>query len=248
MPIPEDTCVSLEIDIQALLGLNVTLPGGVSLNAKLEAGEFPSLSGIVASVLEPLNAALTPLMPFFNLIDLVMAIVEFCKAVPGAFGPPPDPAGLIEAIQKVIKAAAKVSAILPPLSVPIMIVGICKLITTGLRALIEELENIIEASLKLNIGRQRAATLAANPLLLEGAAALEAAIDCAQANLDVQVSLGVSSLGPLNKFIDLLNLFMELIGLDPFISIEAGGDAGAMLEPLRIAVDALEAICGNIPV
>lgn len=248
MALPEDTCLALEIDLEALLGLSVTLPGGVTLQAKLQPGEFPSLQGIVQSVLEPLNAALTPLMPFFNLLDLVLALVEFAKAVPASLGPPPDPTALVDALAKLAKASAKVAGLVPFLSVPIMVVGICKLIVTALLGLIESLENIISVQASLELKRDRVALLAQNPLLLQGAAALEASIDCAQVDLDLQLSVSAGGLGPLNKFLDLLNALAGLAGLPEFAKIEAGGDAQGMLDPLRAAVEALNTVCASIPV
>lgn len=248
MPLPGGSCLALEIDLAAFLDLNVTLPGGVTLQAKLEAGAFPSLPGIVASLLGELNAALTPLMPFFNILDAIIALIEFSQAIPDAFGPPPNPASLIEKLEKLAKAAAKLTGLVPPLSVPIMIVGICKTIVAALMALILELEHAIQAQLKLDIARDRAASLALNPLLLEGAAELEISIDCAQADLDLAVEVGAKSLGPLNRFIDLLNAFVGLIGLDPLISIDASGNAGALLQPLKDFVEILNTFCGSIPV
>lgn len=248
LPTPQDTCLELEIDLAAFLELAIDLPGGISLQAKLEPGKFPSLSAIVNSVLEPLNAALTPLMPFFRLLELALAIVEFCKAVPDSLGPPPDPTVLVAALEKVLKSATKVAAMIPPLSIPIMIVGICRVIVAALLALIGELENVIEVQTKIDLARDRAAVLATDPALLIGAAALEVGIDCAQADLDLQLEVSFKSLGPLNKFLDLLNAFMDLAGLPQLLKVEASGDAAGMLQPLRDGVLAIEAICNALPV
>lgn len=248
MPLPPDTCLALEIDLSLFLDLSIDLPGGISLTAKLEAGQFPSLPGIVASLLGELNAALTPLMPIFRIIDVVIAIIEFCKAIPDSLGPPPDPTLLIKRLQLLLKAAAKLLALLPPLSIPIMIVGICKTITAALLAMIQELEHSLQAQARLDLARERAAGLALDPFLLEGAAALEASIDCAQIDLDLAVSVMGSSLGPLNKFIDLLNALAGLAGLPQLVSIEASGDASGMLQPLKDAVNVLAAFCASIPV
>ncbi len=248
MALPDDTCLALEIDISAFLDLSIDLPGGVSLQAKLEPGEFPNLSGIVQSVLEPLNAALTPLMPFFRLLDVVIAIIEFCKAIPDSLGPPPDPFLLIKRLQKLLKAAGKLASLIPPLSIPVMIVGICKVIVAALLALIEQLEASLTVQAKLDLARGKAAALALDPLTLEGAAALEASIDCAQVQLDLMVSVAGGGLGPLNKFLDLLNAFAGLIGLPEFLSLSAGGSAADMLEPLRAGVTAIGTICSSIPV
>jgi hypothetical protein len=248
MPLPDDTCLALEIDIQAFLDLSIDLPGGVSLQAKLKPGQFPSLSAIVGSVLEPLNAALTPLMPFFRLLDVVIAIIEFCKAIPDSLGPPPDPTLLVKRLKKLLKAFAKIASLIPPLSIPVMIVGICKTISAALLALVLDLEHMLTVQASLDLAREKAAAFALDPDLIAGAANLEVSIDCAQADLDLQLSLGSASLGPLNKFIDLLNAFAGLAGLPELVSVSAGGDAASMLQPLKDAVTVLATFCASIPV
>ncbi len=248
LPLPEETCLALEIDLSVFLDLSIDLPGGVSLQAKLKPGTFPNLSDIVASILEPLNAAMTPLMPIFRILDVVIAIVEFAKAVPDALGPPPDPLNVIKKLKKLLKAFAKLTSLFPPLSIPVMIVGVCKVIVAALLALIESIEHAITVQASLNLARGKATAFAADPDLLELAAGLEASLDCAQANLDLQLAVGMSGLGPLNKFLDLLNAFAGLIGLPEFLKIEAGGDPLTVLEPLRAAVAALGAVCSSIPV
>lgn len=247
MGLPVDTCLDVEIDISAFLDLSIDLPGGISLSAHLKPGEFPSLGAIVGSLLEPLSAALTPLMPFFRLLDVVIAIIEFCKAIPDSLGPPPDPTLLVKRLRKLLKAAGKLASLIPPLSIPIMLVGICKVISAALLSLILELEHIIDAQLKLDLARGKAAGFALDLDLAAGAANLEASIDCAQADLDLALSLGTASLGPLNKFIDLINALAGLAGLPELGKVSASGDASAMLQPLKDAVTALANFCASIP-
>jgi len=249
MPLPDDTCLQLSIDLSQFLDLSITLPGGVSLDAKLEPNELPTLSGIVQSVLGPLNAAMTPLMPFFRLLDVVIKIVDFCTAVIDALGPPPDPTLLVKRLNALLKAFAKVLGLIPPLSLPIMIVGVCKTISAGLLALILELEDVISIQFSLSAKEARVEALMEDEELLEGAALLRASMDCAQADLDLQAEIGSSGLGPLNKFLDLLNAFIGLIGLDPLGKVEPGSaNPAEMLEPLRKTVEILATVCGSIPV
>lgn len=248
LPLPDELCSELEIDISLFLDLSIDLPGGVALRAQLPSGTFPNLPDIVGSLMGQLNSALTPLMPVFRIIDVIIAIVEFSKAVPDALGPPPDPLGVIKKLKKLLKAFAKLAPLFPPISIPIMIVGVCKVVVAALTALIDQIEHSLTVTASLNLARDRAAALALDPDLLEGAAALEASIDCAQVNLDLQLSVGMSGLGPLNKILDLLSLFASLIGLPEFLKIDAGTDPSAMLAPLRVGVAALSAVCGSIPV
>lgn len=248
MSLPDDTCLELSIDLSAFLDLSVDLPGGLSLQAKFEPGELPNLAGIVQSVLEPLNAALTPLMPFFRLLDVVIAIIEVIKAIPDSFGPPPDPTLLIKRIKKLLKAFAKLANLIPPLSIPIMIVGICKLIVAALLALIDQLEHSITVQASLDLSRSKADAFSLDPELAGVAAGLSASIDCAQADLDLMLSVSGAGLGPLNKFIDLLNAFAGLIGLPEFGKIGGSANPLAALDGLKSVVEALGAVCTAIPV
>lgn len=248
MPIPAGTCLQLDIDLSEFLDLSIDMPGGASIQAQLKPGEFPTLSAIIGSMLEPLNAAMTPLAPFFNLLDVVIELVNCIQAVPDAITSL-NPVKLVKAIEKLLKAVAKLSTLFPPLSIPVMVVGICKTISAALLALITELENQIEAATRISAGRAKADRLAAIPSVAAGAAALAASLDCAQADLDLAAQCGSSSLGPLNKFIDLLNAFMGLVpGLPTLGGINASGAAEEMLDPLRQAVTVLAEVCASIPV
>lgn len=248
MSLPDDTCLALEIDVSIFLDLSITLVGGLSLSVSIEPGTLPNLSAVVQGILGPLNAALGPLMPFFRILDVVVAIIEFCKAVPDALGPPPDPTLLLKKLRLLLRAAAKLAALMPQISIPIMIAGICKVIIAALLALIEQLEAAFVVQAKLDLARGKAAALAFDPLTLFGAAALEASIDCAQINLDLMLEISVSGMGPLNKFLDLLNTFLALAGLPELLSIDASASPAALLAPLRAGVAAIENLCASLPV
>ena len=248
MGLPDDTCLEATIDIQAMLGLAINMPGGVAIQAQLEPGEFPNLGTIVGKLLMPLNSAMTPLMPFFRILDVVIQLIACAKAVPDSLGPPPDPSKLVKPVVKLLKAASKLAPLVPQLSIPIMVVGVCKVVVAGLSALVEQLEFQIAAATKLSLAQAKADALAADPETQTGAVVLQASIDCAQADLAVALELGSKSLGPLNKFIELLNAIAGLAGLPEFANIEASGDAGAMLQPLKDAIAAINTVCGSIPV
>lgn len=129
-----------------------------------------------------------------------------------------------------------------------MIVGICKLIIAGLGALVEQLELSIGFQLELDANLDLALELAQDPETAEGAASLQAAINCAQANFDLALEVNASGLGPLNKFIELLNAFMSMAGLPEIGGISVGGDASAVLDGLKVGIKALELVCDTIPV
>jgi hypothetical protein len=59
--------------------------------------------------MEQIQPALTPLVPFFDIIDTVVAVFNCVKAIPDSLGPPPDPTVLAACIpelaEKVNEAA-----------------------------------------------------------------------------------------------------------------------------------------------
>lgn len=250
MPLPpsDETCLELSIDLSFLLSLGIELPGGISIMPKFDPGEIPNFGTVIAKLLGELNAALAPLVPFFRLLDVVIALIECVKAIPDSLGPPPDPTKIVKCIAKLTAAASFLLKLFPPLSIPITIVGICKVIIGGLKAVIESLELTISVNLELDLALQRASLLAEDPELLEGAAALEASISCAQANLDLALQMNGAGMQPLNKLIELLNLLMSMAGLPELGKVSLEGDASAAIDGLNIAVGLLENVCAKIPV
>jgi hypothetical protein len=69
------------------------------------------------------NAALAPLVPVFNVIDTVLALFQAVKAIPDAITHL-DPTKITDALPDVAQKASKLLAIVPQLSVPLMIVGL----------------------------------------------------------------------------------------------------------------------------
>jgi len=255
LPPPSETCFAFEIDLAFLLSLSIELPGGAAIMPKFDFGEVPNAGTVIAKLLGELNAALTPLVPFFRLLDVVIALIECVKAIPDSLGPPPDPTKLVKCISKLTAAASFLLKLVPMLSVPIMIVGICKVIIGGLMALREQLAISLQANIGLEAMRIRASLLAEDEELVAGAAALEASIDCAQANIDFGLEAGGVALNPLNKLIQLLNLFMGMAGLPEIGAIDmetpdlsAGVDLDAALKPLDLTIDVLLKLCDSIPV
>ncbi len=76
--------------------------------------------------------------------------------------------GVIKKLKKLLKAFAKLAGLFPPISIPVMIVGVCKVVCAALTALIDQIEHMLTVQASLDLARARAATLAADPLLLEG--------------------------------------------------------------------------------
>ena len=90
IPMPDLTCAKI---YAAPGGLCITFPGGAQLCA--QAGtRFGDVSAMSESLFAALNAALLPLLPFFNIVDVFVAILNCITAIPKTIGPPPDPTAL----------------------------------------------------------------------------------------------------------------------------------------------------------
>lgn len=225
------------------IDLCITLPGDVKLcaNDLLNSADPYQL---LQSLFLALNTALAPLTPLFNVIDVVEALVKCVQAIPKCFGPPPDPQPLIDCIPNLVSALAKLLALLPPLSVPIMILETVKAIIVGLEALIGRLEAMIIKSAQL----LAAATKAAAP----GNGALKLVVDCAKANFDIEFQNLNAGLGPLNRLIGIVNLFASLVPGLPNPLVPDLSNLTAQVEdaiqPLQDVVVVLNDIASAIPV
>src|SRR5678816_2695961 len=83
MPLPdlETLCVELTVTPQRL---TVIVPGGASLDPELPDLGPADPMRLAKQLLAQANAALAPLGPVFDLIDVGLALVEAVKAIPDA--------------------------------------------------------------------------------------------------------------------------------------------------------------------
>ena len=99
----ENACILLNTGPGELC---VTFPGGATICAQVgyEIGDIPE---IVQNMLDSLNTALAPLVPFLNMIDVIKAIVDCIQAIPDCLSPP-SPTPLVECIPNLIEKLNKV--------------------------------------------------------------------------------------------------------------------------------------------
>lgn len=243
-------CLELSIDVEALLDLSLILPGGVQIQALLEPGILPDASAVTNSILAQTNAALAPLVPIFVLIDVVLALVDCVKAIPEAIGPPPDPTAIIRCLEKLLKAVTQLLKLIPQLSIPLLVKGMCDLLAASLQGLYDQLACLLVFQVRLDASRAKLDNLI-NLGLLDAASSLELQLDCAQSNLDLQRELNAASARPMNTLIRLINLFLRLIGLAEIPSFEVSSnfaDATNVLDALAVVIRTLRILCNSIPV
>lgn len=235
MPLPDlgPLCVHVQPSTQ----LCVRFPGGTKVCATVGL-EFGDIAAMTRSLFAGINASLTPLNPFFDMIDVVKAILDCIQAVPDLIGPPPDPAKLINCIPTLIQKVAKLLELLPPYSVPLMVKDICAALASFLLGLKLELLAFIAQEQRI----LRAATAAAKTR------ALQVVVDCATGNLSIQLANLNAAGGPINRLIGDVNALAQAIGLPELPTLtDIGGDVTGALSDLDPIIQALQIIASAIP-
>jgi hypothetical protein len=205
----------------------LTLPGGVTIE-HLE----------LARVVQP---ALSPLMPFFNVLEAVLATFDAVRAVPESIGPPPDPSALIEALQKLAEKIAKLLRLVPQLSLPLTVVGLIDLVIHTLMQTRRLLVHLQARASALDALEALAAEL--------GDPQLAAIAACARANIRQEAANLGAQLGPLGSVLGILNLLAGMVGAPavPDLSSISGQPLETVLEPLDALVEVLRGIRAAVP-
>ena len=207
---------------------NITLPGGVSIEH--------------INLMEVIQPALTPLVPFFNIIDTIVAIFNCVKAIPDTLGPPPDPTALAACLPDLAEKVNQLLKLIPQLSLPLLIVGIIDLIIDTLNQARTELMHLQQQVQQILGVIDRATDL--------DDAGLSAIAQCAQANVAQEAANVGKSLAALGKLIGLVNLFLGMVGGPeiPDLSNLAGRPLDDVVEPLDAIVDVLKTARDAVPV
>jgi hypothetical protein len=238
MPLPNlnDICVELTVTPQ---GLSLTFPGGATVAPEVP-DVVPDLFQLSKHLLGQANAALTPLVPIFNLLDVALALFETVKAIPDAITHL-DPSKIADALPDLAKKAAKLAPLVPQLSVPLMILGLIDTLLAFLGGLATQLRALVDQQVRIQNAENRAAAL--------GNAQLQAVADCSKHHVDAQLQSLSESTAPVNRLIALLNVFTQLVGLGLLPNLSSlGSDATAALQLLEDTVKILKQIRDTIPV
>src|SRR6185503_340774 len=238
MPIPDLKSICVELTVQPQ-SLSVTFPGGASIDAELPE-VVPDPMQLSKQLLAQANAALAPLGPVFNLIDVALALFNAVKAIPDAISHL-DPSKITDALPDLANKAARIAAVVPQLSVPLMILGLVDALLAFLGGLSGQLRAIIDQQARIQKAENRAAEL--------GNAQLQAVADCSKHHVSAQLQSLSESVAPVNRLIALINVFAQLVGLGPLPDLSnLGTDASAALRGLDDTVKALQEIRAAIPV
>jgi len=239
MPLPDlnTFCVRLSVAGE----LCVMLPGGAKICATFPNGKIPTADELTNSLVAQVNTALVPMVPIFNILDVLVAMTNCIKAVEKCLGPPPNPTELVKCFPQLAKAVAKVLKMLPQLSVPVLIGGVLDVLIaylTGVRGVV------------LAFLLKQVRILAAQTYVFAlGSIQLQTAIDCATDDLNAaMVNLNQSSTG-IGQIVEIVNLLLGLAGLPelPLGVTELGGDAKKALVPIDLAIKLLTTVRAGFP-
>jgi len=237
MPLPDlsTVCIDLKVTSQELC---ITFPGGAEMCVQIPG--VPDPTDVSKQLLAQANAALTPLVPVFNIIDAILALFKCVKAIPDSLGPPPDPTKLAECIPDLAEKIDKLLKLIPQLSIPVLIAGLIDVILFYLEGLRGQLKAIIAAQVRIAAAATRAAEL--------GNVQLRTVVDCATGAMDAYLQNLNEGMKPLNRLVGLLNLFLQLAGLPTIPDLaNLGDDAEAALAPLDAVIESLKTVRAGLP-
>ncbi|MCP4678750.1 MAG: hypothetical protein GY854_25215 [Deltaproteobacteria bacterium] len=201
----------------------ITLPGGISIER--------------INLMEVIQPLLSPLGPFFNIIDTVVAVFNCLKAVVTL-----NPKTIGECFPDLAEAIAKLLAMHPMVALPLLIVQVIDLIIDTLYQVRTELLHLQQQMVQIMRVIDRATDL--------DDAGLMAIAQCAQENVNQEAANIGKALTSLGKLIGLINVFLGIIGAPeiPDLSDMAGRPLDDMVEPLDTLVTQLKAVREAIPV
>ena len=202
LPDANDLC------IQAITGpgeICVVLPGGFSLCVQGDV-EWDDVASVTKTILGQINTALTPLGPFFTVFDVLVAVFDCIKAVKEAIGPPPNPVKLVQCIENLQVAIDKLLNLHPAISIPKTIKSILTVIISFLQGIRSEMQQLINFFADIAASNLRAAQLGNAELVVVG--------ECSSDQFDTELNNLNESIKPLSRLIGVLNLLLELAGLD----------------------------------
>lgn len=205
------------------------LPGGVSF-------EDPDL-------LKLIQPALAPLVPMFNVMEAIVQIKVCIESFVEALGPPPDPTKVLECLPELAEKIDRILRMLPPLSIPVLVLDLIDCIIRELNKLRSFLLRLIAQVRKIADVLEKAAQLDDPHLNLIGV--------CANDRLASTLDEKMKGLIVLGRLLGFLRMFLELIGvgtdLVPDFSELAGAPLDTAIEPLDFMIENLTALRALVP-
>ena len=197
---------------------------------------------VAQDLVKAAQPALAPLQPLFDIIDAISTTFKVIQAIPDAFGPPPDPTGLISLLPELAEKVSKLAGLVPQLSVPLMAVNLIDGIIRELERAQSQLRALVDTLARAAAAGQRAQEL--------GDVDLARLAGCAQEDTATATGNVLRSLGPVAGILGIVSPLLSAIGgpqLPDLSSLEGAGldQALAALDGL---IEVLRTARGAIPI
>jgi len=232
MPLPDLSTFCIDLDVTPG-ELCLTFPGGAEVCVQYPSLVPPTPDELVRQLFAQANAALAPLNPFFNVIDVIVAIFDCIKAISTL-----NPEEIAACLPNLAERIGALLRLIPQLSLPILIAQFIDLLLIYLRGYRAQLIGQREYLLRI----LAAETAAQRP----GNIGLSSVIVCAKDDFRKLIEYGNESATPINRLIGLINLFMESIGLGQYgIPSLANIDPDAIddsVQALDLAIETLSVL------
>lgn len=219
--------------------LCIVMPGGAEICVGADIGA-PNAMATVKKLFDVLNSALAPLVPIFNILDVLFALKDCMTAIPKSIAQL-NPGPVLDCLEELAKKLAQIAKMLPQVSIPVMLVMFLDAIIAFFAGYLAEFESLTRQLEAIVASRTRAQEL--------GNVGLLALLECVETNINIEAENLGSAAEPLNRLIGVVNGLLDLAGL-PCIpaapSIAALTDEA--LDPLREFLDLLRALRQSIPV
>lgn len=240
-PSPHDVCAEVTVDLE-LLALSVTLPGAATIS--LATFVAPNAQQYTEKLMAQLNAALTPLVPFFKMLDAMLAIKGFAEAVPGVVT---NPGKVVSKLGELATKIGALAELLPQVSIPITIRSILTLLVAYVAALRSQVAALVTVKQRI-AAAQAKVTVLVDAGAPDAAASLLVTTECAQLSLAAQMTAVSAGAAPFNRLIGVINLIGGLIGLPEIPAFtDVGTDPELALAPIDALSKVLEDLRSSIP-
>ncbi|MBE7449158.1 MAG: hypothetical protein HS111_09750 [Kofleriaceae bacterium] len=185
--------------------------------------------------------ALAPLMPFFRLLDAVVKAVDVLRAIPDALSVPPDPTQIAARLPALLDAAAALTPLAPPASVPVTAVSLIDAVIEELRRTRGRVEALDGQARRIERAKARAHAL--------DDLRLAELVGCAEEDLVTATEHVLAPLEALGTVLSILGLVLGVAGgppLPPWL-VTSPGDRAALVQDLLALEHALADVRARIP-
>jgi len=198
---PPNLCITLP---EVPSAEDICLPGGICLSYVWDSiGKLPSYADVSMDFFSQIGPALTPLKPFFDLLDTVLSIFKCVTAIPKSILTL-NPGELLNCFPALAKAVDQVLKLIPQLSIPKMIKAVLKNMALMLRSIADEFDYLGREFQRIARAIDRAADL--------NDPNMNAYLVCAQNDAEGAALSTAQALQGIGRIILLINVFIGLLG------------------------------------